>query len=61
MCLVNLVTLVSLISLVCVFSEFILGKSSLPSGVAFALGKEASFAECLLVHSTKELTKGVHG
>jgi hypothetical protein len=33
-------------------------KVSLPSVVALALGKEASFAECLLVHSAKELTKG---
>jgi hypothetical protein len=30
------------------------GKASLPSVVALSLGKEASFIECLLVHSTKE-------
>jgi hypothetical protein len=34
------------------------GKASLLSAVALALGKEASFIECLLVHSAKELTKG---
>jgi hypothetical protein len=37
------------------------GKASLPSVVALALGKETSFAECLLVHSAKELTKGPAG
>jgi hypothetical protein len=26
--------------------------------MALALGKEASFDECLLAHSTKKLTKG---
>jgi hypothetical protein len=31
------------------------GKVSLPSVVALALSKEASFVECLLVHSAKEL------
>jgi hypothetical protein len=30
----------------------------LPSAMALVLDKEASFAECLLVHSAKELTKG---
>jgi hypothetical protein len=34
------------------------GKASLPSVVVLALDKEASFIECLLVHSAKELTKG---
>jgi hypothetical protein len=29
--------------------------------VALALGKEASFVECLLAHSAKELTKGSTG
>jgi hypothetical protein len=37
------------------------GKASLPSVMALALGKEASFAECLLVHLVKELTKGLNG
>jgi hypothetical protein len=32
-------------------------KASLPSVVALALGKEATFAESLLVYSAKELTK----
>jgi hypothetical protein len=34
------------------------GKASLTSVVALTLGKEATFAECLLMHSAKELTKG---
>jgi hypothetical protein len=34
------------------------GKASLPSAKTLAVGKEASFTECLLKHSTKELTKG---
>jgi hypothetical protein len=33
------------------------GKAFLPSVVALALGKEATFVECLLVHSAKVLTK----
>jgi hypothetical protein len=33
----------------------------LSSAVASALGKEATFAECLLVHSAKVLTKGPTG
>jgi hypothetical protein len=37
------------------------GKASLLSVVALALGKEATFGECLLVHSTKKLTKGPAG
>jgi hypothetical protein len=37
------------------------GKASWPSDVALALGKEASFAECLLVQSIKKLTKGSTG
>jgi hypothetical protein len=37
------------------------GKASLPSVVALTLGKEATFAECLLMHSAKELTKGPTG
>jgi hypothetical protein len=37
------------------------GKASLSSTVALALGKEAIFAKCLLVHSAKELTKGALG
>jgi hypothetical protein len=37
------------------------GKAALPSVVAFALGKEASFVECLLEHPAKELTKGPAG
>jgi hypothetical protein len=37
------------------------GKTSLPSAVALALGKEASFVECLLEHSAKNLTKGPAG
>jgi hypothetical protein len=36
-------------------------KASLPSVVTLALGKEASFAECLLAHSAKKLTKGPAG
>jgi hypothetical protein len=37
------------------------GKVSLPSAVAPTLGKEASFPECLLEHSTKNLTPGPAG
>jgi hypothetical protein len=37
------------------------GKASLPSVVTMTLGKEASFAECLLAHSAKKLTKGPAG
>jgi hypothetical protein len=37
------------------------GKDSLLSVVVLALGKEASFNECLLEYSTKELTKGSAG
>ena len=37
------------------------GKASLPSVVALTLGKEASFAECLLEHSAKKMTKGLAG
>jgi hypothetical protein len=37
------------------------GKTYLSSVVALALGKEVTFAECFLVHSTKELTKGPAG
>jgi hypothetical protein len=33
------------------------GKASWPSDAALALDKEASFVECLLVQSVKELTK----
>jgi hypothetical protein len=33
----------------------------LPSVVALTLDKEANFAECLQMHSTKELTKGPAG
>jgi hypothetical protein len=33
------------------------GKASWSSDVALSLGKEASFVECLLVQSVKELTK----
>jgi hypothetical protein len=33
----------------------------LPSAMELALGKEASFVECLLSHSAKELTKGPTG
>jgi hypothetical protein len=36
-------------------------KASLPSVVTLTLGKEASFAECLLAHSAKKLTKGPAG
>jgi hypothetical protein len=35
--------------------------ASLLNVVALALGKEATFAEWLLVHSAKELTKGPAG
>jgi hypothetical protein len=38
-----------------------IGKASLPSVVAVALGKEATFVECLLVHSAKVMTKGPAG
>jgi hypothetical protein len=34
---------------------------TLPSAIASALGKEATFVECLLVHSAKVLTKGPTG
>jgi hypothetical protein len=34
---------------------------ALPSDVALVLGKEATFAECLLVRSAKLLTKGPAG
>jgi hypothetical protein len=34
-------------------------KASLPSVVALTLDKEGTFAECLLMHSAKELTKGL--
>jgi hypothetical protein len=34
------------------------GKASLSSVVALALDKEATFAECFLMLSTNELTKG---
>jgi hypothetical protein len=37
------------------------GKASLPSVVALALGKEATFAKCLLMLLAKELTKGPAG
>jgi hypothetical protein len=37
------------------------GKTFLPSVVALTLGKEASFAECLLEHLAKKLTKGPAG
>jgi hypothetical protein len=37
------------------------GKDSLLSVVVLALGKEASFNECLLEYSAKELTKGSAG
>jgi hypothetical protein len=37
------------------------GKASLPSVVALVLGKEATFAECLLVHLAKQLAKGPAG
>jgi hypothetical protein len=36
-------------------------KAFLPSVVALALHKEASFAECLLEHSAKKLIKGPAG
>jgi hypothetical protein len=36
-------------------------KASLSSVVPLLLGKEASFVDCLLVHSAKELTKGSAG
>jgi hypothetical protein len=36
-------------------------KASLPSATTLTLGKEASFAECLLAHSAKKLTKGPAG
>jgi hypothetical protein len=38
-----------------------IGKASLPSATDLALGKEASFAERLLEHSAKKLTKGPTG
>jgi hypothetical protein len=37
------------------------GKVSLLSATALKLSKEASFAECLLEHSAKKLTKGPAG
>jgi hypothetical protein len=33
-------------------------KASLPKVVALTLDKEASFGECLLMHSAKKLIKG---
>jgi hypothetical protein len=36
-------------------------KASLPSAMTLTLGKEASFAECLLTHSAKKLAKGPAG
>jgi hypothetical protein len=36
-------------------------KASLPSDVVLALDKEALFAECLLMHSAKGLSKGPTG
>jgi hypothetical protein len=36
-------------------------KASLSSAMVSALGKEATFAKCLLVHSAKVLTKGPAG
>jgi hypothetical protein len=35
--------------------------ASLPSAKTTALGKEATFAECLIIHSAKGLTKGSAG
>jgi hypothetical protein len=37
------------------------GKASLPSVVSLALDKDATFAECLLLHLAKVLTKGPAG
>jgi hypothetical protein len=37
------------------------GKASLLSVVTLTLSKEATFVECLLVHSANELTKGPAG
>jgi hypothetical protein len=36
-------------------------KASSPSVVVSTLGEEATFTECLLVHPTKVLTKGLAG
>jgi hypothetical protein len=38
-----------------------IGKASLSSDVAEALGKEATFVECILMHSAKRLAMGPTG
>jgi hypothetical protein len=43
------------------FVSLVLENSGLLLKSALALGKEATLVECLLVHSTKVLTKGPTG